>query len=278
MAGIAEKFHSGMVPHSGDEESRNFKEVVGLGNELKHLEKLIGSEYVAKVGIVFDWENWWALELDSKPSTLVTYIEEIIPFYRALHKQNIGVDFIHPDESLNAYKVIIAPASYQVTNDFSTKVEDYVKKGGVFITNFFNGIVDEHDRVYLGGYPGAYKEVLGIYIEEFAPMKEHAVHQIRTEFSDVYNKVWEENIHLRGAKALAQFKEGYLANSPAVTMNQYGKGLAYYIGTHPDEHYLLTLLKDILKNADIHPLLEAPNGVEVTMRKKGKVAFIFLLM
>ncbi|WP_235929323.1 hypothetical protein [Heyndrickxia ginsengihumi] len=53
-------------------------------------------------------------------------------------------------------------------------------------------------------------------------------------------------------------------------MNQYGKGLAYYIGTHPDEHYLLTLLKDILKNADIHPLLEAPNGVEVTMRKKEK--------
>ncbi|MEC2303955.1 MULTISPECIES: beta-galactosidase [Heyndrickxia] len=275
--GGAEKFHSGMVPHSGDEESRNFREVVQLGNELKNLEKVTGSAYASDVAIVFDWKNWWALELDSKPSSLVTYIKQLLPFYRVLHTQNIGVDFIHPDEAMDRYKVVFAPASYRVTKTFADKVKAYVENGGYFATNFFSGIADENDRVYLGGYPGAYRDILGIYVEEFAPMKKGAVHQIRTGYGDAAIRVWEEKIHLKGAEALAWFKDGYLAGSPAVTAHHCGKGKAYYIGTQPDEQYLSSLLKEILKEADVRPALDAPRGVEVAVRKNGHEKFLFLL-
>ncbi|GER67577.1 beta-galactosidase [Weizmannia acidilactici] len=275
--GGAEKFHSGMVPHSGDEESRNFQEVVQLGNELKNLQKVIGSDYVADVAMVFDWENWWALELDSKPSALVKYIKQLLPFYRALHTQNIGVDFIHPNEKLDRYKVVFAPASYLVTKAFADKAKAYVENGGIYVTNFFSGITDENDRVYLGGYPGAYRDMLGIYVEEFAPMEKGAVHQIRTGYGDADIQIWEEKIHLKGAKALAYFKDGYLAGSPAVTVNAYGNGKAYYIGTHPDERYLSDLIKDILHEADVRPVLDVPAGVEAVIRKKGNEKYLFLL-
>ena len=48
--------------------------------------------------------------------------------------------------------------------------------GGHLVTTYFSGIVDEHDHVWLGGYPGALRDLLGIRIEEFgaAARRRHA--------------------------------------------------------------------------------------------------------
>ena len=38
------------------------------------------------------------------------------------------------------------------------------------LVTYFSGIVDEHDHVRLGGYPGAFRDLLGVRVEEFAPL------------------------------------------------------------------------------------------------------------
>ena len=63
----AEKHHSGMLPHGGTD-TRVWREVKALGNELPKLNPILNSRVKADVAILMDWENWWALELDSKPS------------------------------------------------------------------------------------------------------------------------------------------------------------------------------------------------------------------
>jgi len=276
--GGAEKFHSGMVPHSGDENSRTFKEIVQLGNELLKLTDIIGSNYASQVAILFDWENWWALELDSKPSDQVKYVEEILTYYEILYKLNIGVDFVSPNENLEKYKIIFAPASYQVSELFSRKVKEYVANGGLFVTNYFSGIVDQDERIYLGGYPGAYKDVLGIYIEEFAPMEKGKEHQIITNTGEIYaNSIWEEKIHLKSARSLAYFNEGYLKGSPAITVNQYYQGTALYIGTKPQKEYLEQIIHYILKLRNVQTSLEVPEDVEITKRYDENNEFYFIL-
>lgn len=275
--GGAEKFHSGMVPHSGDENSRNFREVAALGQELKKCRELIGAANPAQVAIIFDWENWWALEMDSKPSNLVRYKTQLGSYYRVLRELNIAVDFIPPDENLSGYKVVFAPASYQVSTDLSERVKAYVRNGGTFLTHFFSGIVDGNDRVYPGGYPGAYRDVLGIYIEEFAPMPKGQVHQIHTSQGDAAIRIWEECIHLKGAKALATFKDGYLAGGPAVTRHTYGQGTAYYVGTQPDDTYLQKLFGEVLEEAGVRAPMTVPKGVEVALRQNHGDDYYFVL-
>ena len=46
----------------------------------------------------------------------------------------------------------------------------YVRAGGHVLVTYFSGIVDEHDHVWLGGYPGALRDLLGVRVEEFAPL------------------------------------------------------------------------------------------------------------
>ena len=60
----AEKFHSAMVPHGG-RDTRVWREVVALGDALKRLGTGQGVPVESRVAIVFDYEAWWASELDS---------------------------------------------------------------------------------------------------------------------------------------------------------------------------------------------------------------------
>ena len=174
---------------------------------------------MADVAVVFDWENWWALELDAKPSTL-KYIHQLRSLYGALRALNLSVDFVHPSESLDGYPLVIAPNLYSAPEAFGKKINDYVRQGGIFLTNFFSGIVNEYDQVYLGGYPGLFRDTLGIIIEEFYPMKAATHHQIDFQGRRYDNSLWEEVIYLNGAKSLATFQSGYLSDKTDITMNQ----------------------------------------------------------
>lgn len=50
---------------------------------------------------------------------------------------------------------------------FVERVKRFVENGGCFATTFLSGIVDEHNHVLRGGWPGAgMKELLGIWAEE----------------------------------------------------------------------------------------------------------------
>ena len=91
----SEKHHSGMVPHNGTD-SRVWREVKAFGNELPKLDPLLASAVKAEVAILLDWENWWALELDGKPSNDLHLIPQITSYYEPLYPLKITVDFSTP--------------------------------------------------------------------------------------------------------------------------------------------------------------------------------------
>ena len=167
----AEKHHSAMLPHSGTK-SRTWQEVKTLGRELTGLSDLVNSRVQAEVGILMDWENWWALELDSKPSCDLQLVPKIYEFYREIYKLNIPVDFLHPLSDLSSYKLLIMPHLYLVSDQAAANIISYVQNGGTVLMNFFSGIVDENEHIHLGGYPAQFSEMLGLWIEEYVAFPE----------------------------------------------------------------------------------------------------------
>src|SRR5688500_9219973 len=166
----AEKYHSAMVPHVPTENSRSWREVSRLGAELGRLDELLGTRGEARTAMLLDWESWWALELDSKPSTAVRMLEGLYSFYKPLYDANVPVDFAHPGSDLSSYRLVIAPYLYLVTDDSVESIRRYVSDGGTLLMSFFSGIVDGRDHIRLGGYPAPFMELLGLRIEDFVPM------------------------------------------------------------------------------------------------------------
>ena len=274
----AEKFHSAMVPHVRPAESRGWQEVKLLGAELGRLDRLLGARGEAQTAILLDWESWWAMELDSKPSHDVRMLDGLYHFYTPLFGANIPVDFAHPGADLSNYKLLIAPNLYLVTDEAAENLNRFVAGGGTLLMSFFSGIVDGHDHVRLGGYPAPFREMLGIRIEDFVPLAASEENRMLTRDGASYScDLWADLVHLQGAESLASYERGFYAGVPAVTRHAFGEGAAYYLGTRPEKRYTKALLERVCREAGIGPPLQTPPGVEVVRRKTEDAAFLFAL-
>jgi beta-galactosidase len=279
----AEKFHSAVVTHTGNDQSRVFKEVAELGSELKALDPVVGSKIEAKVAILFDYDNWWAVEYVQRPSADVNYLEQIRNFYKPLYDMNIPVDIVPVDADLKPYKLVITPLMYMVKPGLKENLENYVASGGTLITSFFSGIVDETDGVFPGGYPGPLKNLLGLSVEEFDPLESHMRNHIKMKENlgslkgDYECNLWCDTVRPDKAKVLATFMEDYHAGEASLTVNQFGKGKAYYLATQPEPSFWVELLDSLCKELMITAPLNAPSGVEVCKRSQEGRDYFFIL-
>ncbi|CAA9464614.1 MAG: GH42 [uncultured Rubrobacteraceae bacterium] len=272
----AEKYHSAMVPHVPTETSRSWSEVSRLGAELGRLDELLGARGEAETAILLDWESWWALELDSKPSTAVRMLEGLYSFYEPLYNTNVSVDFAHPGSDLSSYRLVVAPNLYLVTDDSVENIRRFVADGGTLLMSFFSGIVDAQDHIRLGGYPAPFRELLGLQIEDFVPMATGETNRLDTTGGETCD-LWADLIHPEGAAILASYTDDFYAGTPAVTRNVYGEGAAYYLGTRPEERFTKLLVERVCDEAGVRPTAEVPPGVDTVRRKTGAASFLFLL-
>lgn len=274
----AEKFHSAMVPHVEPEKSRSWREVKQLGTDLGRLDSLLGTKGEAEVAILLDWENWWALEIDSKPSSDVKMPDGLYSFYKPLFEANVPVDFAHPGSELSGYELVLAPHLYLVSDAVAENLTGFVSAGGTLLMSFFSGIVDENDHVRLGGYPAPFRGMLGLFIEDFVPLAKGEKNRIATEQGGAYGcDLWADLIQTEGAEPLAHYENDFYAGTPAITRHAFGGGTAYYLGTRPEEAYMTRLLLQACEEVGVKPPLEVPTGVEVVRRRNEKSSFLFLL-
>lgn len=273
----SEKFHSGMLPHGGTA-TRTWREVAALGQELPRLDELRPSRVRADVAIVFDWESWWALELDSKPSVDLRLLDQVRSYYDPLFQRNITVDFAPPDADLRGYRLVLVPNLYLVRDAAAQSLERYVAEGGTLLMSFFSGIVDEHEHIRLGGYPAPFRRLLGLRVDEFAPYAPGDTNTLKAEDGASFGcDLWSDIIELEGATAVASYTDDWYAGRPALTRHAFGQGAAYYLGTRPEPAGMAWLLERVCAEAGVEPAAQVPAGVEAVRRQAGSATLLYLL-
>jgi len=269
----AEKFHSALVPHAGPE-TKVFREVCRLGADLAALAEVRGSRVEADVAILFDYEAWWGVELDSHPSVDVTYVDRLADLHGALWRAGVTADVVHPSADLSRYRLVLVPTLYLVRDVDAEALRRYVEAGGTALVTYFSGIVDEHDHIRLGGYPGAYRDLLGVRTEEFFPLR--AGERVRLDDGSGAD-VWTEWLHAEGAEVLATYADGPLPGVPALTRHAVGAGAAWYVGTRLDETGTDRLVARLLAESGARPPVPAPEGVEVVRRRAADRSWLFVI-
>ncbi|MEO7007009.1 MAG: beta-galactosidase [Terrimesophilobacter sp.] len=270
----AEKFHSALLPHAGTD-TKVWRETVELGRVLTSIAEVAGSRVVdAEVAIVHDTDARWASELDAHPSVDLDCVAQTRHWYDGLYRAGVTTDFRRSTDDLSGYQIVIVPMQYLITDAGARNIAEFVRTGGTAIVTYFSGIVDENDHVRLGGYPGAFAELLGIRIEEFFPLRDAESVQLNAFGSGT---LFSELGHSDGASVLAQYTTGPIAGSPAVTRNSFGAGAAYYIGTNLETGGLDELLEGVLEEVGLVPVADAGQDVEIVRRSNGESSWLFVI-
>lgn len=281
--GGQEKFHGAVISHAGRDDTRIFREISDLGAELHKLgDVCLDGRTNAEVGFLFDWDNWWALELTSGPTKDMDYLAQVHKYYKTFYEKNIQTDILKTTSDFSKYKIIVAPLLYMMKDGLAEKLDCYVKNGGILIATYMTGLADENDRCIFGAYPGKLREIMGLWVEEtdalFPEERNSIVIRNKSKYlKGIYSSGFLcDIIHPETAQVIGEYGKDFYMRTPCVTKNVYGKGTAYYLGTEPDEKFMQDFIMELCEKADIHPVLESEGRVEICTREnqKGEVIFV----
>ena len=286
--GSSEKFHGAVVDHVGNEHTRVFKDVTDLGAVLKQLDPVIGTSVRPDVAIYLDWENRWAIDdMHGLGRERRSYPDTVIAHYLPFWKRGVPVDVISEEAEISQYKLVVAPMLYMLKPGVAERMRDFVAQGGTLVVTYWSGIVNENDLCFLGGWPGGgLREVLGIWDEEtdtLAPAERNSVVMAASSelgLSGSYEaRDYFALIHAEGARVLATFGSEFYAGRPALTVNNFGKGQAFYVASRNDEKFNDDFLGKLADQLNLLRALPAdlPEGVTAQLRTDGEKRFVFVM-
>ena len=251
----AEKFHSAMVPHAG-EDSAVFRDVCELGADLNTLADngLLGTKLAkSKVAVVFDYESEWASEHTATPTQKVHHVDEPLQWFRALADHGVTADVVPVRGAWDDYEMVVLPSVYLLSEETTRRVRDYVVGGGRLVVTYYTGISDERDHVWLGGYPGSIRDVVGVRVEEFMPMGDDFTGvPDRLELSNgaVAHDIADVIGSVDGtATVLETFKDDPwtgMDGAPAIVAHTFGEGRSVYVGARLGRDGIALSLPEIL--------------------------------
>ena len=286
--GSSEKFHGAVVDHAGHENTRVFKEVAHIGQVLEKLQAVAGSSSPAEVAIIFDWENRWALDDARGPRNdgLKRYPGECMAHAAPFWERGIHFDVIDMDQKISSYKLVVAPMLYMLRPGVAARIEDFVNHGGTFVATYMSGWVDESDLCFLGGFPGPLRKVLGLWSEELDALSKGESNEITFDPAHSHGlkgsysaHIFCERIHPEGAQTMARYRRDFYANEPAITVNHFGQGQAYYLAARTEQRLLKDLYGKIGENLGLSRAVDTdlPEGVMAQRRSHNGESFIFLM-
>lgn len=278
-----EKFYGGVLAHDGRGDSRVYKEISQVGEEVRLLAPVLeGTRVRPEVAILFSHENEWTQKLPQQPTRLLQPREHMLLFYKALHDRNLAVDFARPGDDLSPYKLVIAPSLHLLAAGETDRLKLYVQEGGHLLMTFNSGLVDEHHMAPISGFPLLMTDLFGMTVTEFDPLPEEGDNHMHSK-SDFHVshlhpvRVWADIIEPRDCQVLATYAKDFYAGRPAMTMNTFGLGRAIYLGTMSHQAFYTDLVDWLRNLCGLHALLKVPPGVEVSLREKEGMRLYFLL-
>jgi beta-galactosidase len=256
----SEKFHSAMLPHAGTD-TRTWREVVALGDTLRGRE--IELPPAAQVAIVFDWDNWWALDQPDHPASF-DYLAQVQTWHAALHVRHIFADLVRAEGDLSHYDLVIAPALYLLTAEGADSLRRFVERGGTLLTTAFTDIVDEHDRFRPGGFAVQLRDVFGGHPVDFEGVHDVASH------GEPHAHLLREEFVVTGSQVdvLTSTPNG----SPLLVRHSFGEGISLHLTTLATRTGASAALDVVIANSSLTPAFEGlPDAVEAVPTATGVV-------
>lgn len=279
--GSCEKFHSAVISHTGTANTRTFREVAETGRVLNQLSDLVyNSKTPVQVALIHDVENKWALDQCRGPRNAgLDYFGVMQNNYRYFWQNGINVDIVDSEYDFDGYRLVIAPMLYLFRAGIQEKLRRFVENGGTLVTTCFTGVVNETDLCFLGeATPEKLSDVLGLWVEEIDGLYDGETnHMVWNDKTYTLTELCEV-CHSTTCDVLATYESDFYRGMPALTRNQFGKGVAYHLCATTESEFFLDFYKKLTRELGLKRAMQTtvPYGVSLTWRESAQNKIIFV--
>jgi len=264
-AGGEEQALFGLLDHDGTP-SWKVDEFARIASEFKQLTKFGFPRYTRpEVAIAYSFDSFIASHPNGPSSTTrqyfkTPYSKQVEEAFEPLFRANLDVAVINVgNHDLSRYKLVIVPADYVMDAAGAKALRDYVSGGGTVLMTALSAKVDEHAQWFETPLPGRLSDVFGLKTNEFYEVESALNFELDGATVDSGAR-WYEVLEPSTAAVLSRFTNTP-SHSPAVTINQFGKGNAIYLATESKAAAIGPVLNSIYKIVGLQPGPRTPDGV-----------------
>ena len=276
-----EQYWHGLLGHDG-KPLRRYNEAAQVAKEYRQLQEYLRNTTIkADVAIIYDYDSLWALQFQPSYENN-NFNETIQKYHKSLFKAGINTDMIRPDQDLSQYKVVMAPDLYVLPDNIAENLNEFVRSGGVLLTDCRVAVKDENNLCHERTLPGLLSPALGITIEEYGSLGKNLQYKLKgtNDFPGAFTSTkYVDWVTPKNAKVLVDYEQAWhMEPFAALTKNNYGKGKAYYVGTIvKEEDFYDQLVQMVLDDVGIEPIVKPPLGVEVSVRQGDGKTLLFVI-
>lgn len=258
--------------------NQRFHIISQVGKEVQRLEPLLaGSHVVSRVAVLVSPDSRWAFHIQPLTHDF-NYNRQLLRYYGAFRRRALNVDAVFPQADLSNYKVVVAPSLFVTSPELVRKLSEFVRQGGVLILTYRSGVKNQHNVFTTKTLPGPFAAMAGIAIHDYDPEVGQPQSIVMPDDTHYPAKVWFDVLTPKTAEVIARYGKNYYSGKPAVTVNRFGRGSVFYVGTEPEaEPFYNRLAAQAASRAGLDLGPELPAGVEMASREKAGKKIIFLL-
>jgi beta-galactosidase len=260
-----EQYLQGMIDWDGLP-NRKYDEYKQIATEFKKIEKFFPYKSKAEVGLAFSFPSQIA-----SGAFPVQHENQVQACWDMFYWRNMDRKMLEISQSELNYKLLFVPGVVVMDHASSQKIREYVKNGGTVIMTANSAIVDTTGQVFRSTLPGRLSDVFGIRVSGFE--ESEAINQIskkgytgkKLEITYKGKPVDFESarfeiIHAQGAEVIGRLTS-LDKDYPIMTINNFGKGKAIYVGLPANGNVLGGVVDELIKELGIQQGPEVPSGV-----------------
>lgn len=260
-----EQYLQGMIDWDGLP-NRKYDEYKQIATEFKKIEKFFPYKSKAEVGLAFSFPSQIA-----SGSFPVQHENQVQACWDMFFWRNMDCKILEITQSELNYKLLFVPGVAVMDQTSAQKIRDYVQNGGTVIMTANSAIVDTTGQVFRSTLPGMLSDVFGIRVAGFE--ESEAINQIskkgykdkKLEFTYKGKAVDLESarfdiVQPKSAKVIGQLTS-LDKDYPIMTINNYGKGKAIYVGLPANGNVLGGIVDELIKELGIQKGPDVPSGV-----------------
>ena len=260
-----EQYLEGMLDWDGIP-NRKYDEYKKFATEFKKIEKFFPYQLKAEVGLAFSFPS----QIASKYFPL-QHENQVQACWDMFYWRNMDSRMLDIKYSSLDYKLLFVPGLAVMDDKSANKIREYVKNGGTVIMTSNSAIVDTTGQVFATTRPGMLSDVFGIRLggyEETEAMNEisrKGYKGKKLEFTYKIKAVDVESARFdvvdpKGAKVIGTITS-LDKDYPIMTVNNYGKGKAIYVGLPADGNVLGGIVDDLITELGIKKGPDVPSGI-----------------
>ncbi|MBR6398019.1 MAG: beta-galactosidase [Lachnospiraceae bacterium] len=276
-----EMYWHGIFDYDG-RDNRKLAEVKDFISKMKTLDPVCGAENAAGFALLKDYDNIFDSETDIWHRRIASASEKEIFAASELNHTPYNIVYMKEETELAelaAYKVLVYPHPFIMSEKRAEVLKQYVANGGTLIVGCRSGLKDMNGKCVMLPQPGLLQELTGTDVRDFtytSPNEDdiYAVWNGEKLMTPVFNDVLTA---LPGTEVLAAYGNGYYKGEAALTRHAYGKGQVLHLGSTFTREGFARILDYAGVLEPFREIVTAPEDVEVVLREKDGQRFLFVL-